>query len=145
MFQEAPPLEKTGFLEGVRTRGSPRQNRDFRARVQKGGYFVTKTETKTSIRVDLLDQMQRRGLYGKQYEDLVEDYIALWDVKEKLIADIKKRGAVVDYVSNNGTTNKRKNDSVGDLLKVNGQMLKILDALGLDPEADEAAPIDDEM
>ena len=47
--------------------------------------------------------------------------------------------------SNNGTTNKRKNDSVGDLLKVNGQMLKILDALGLDPEADEAAPIDDEM
>lgn len=106
---------------------------------------MTKTETKTRIRADLLDQMQRRGLYGKQYEDLVEDYIALWDVKEKLIADIKKRGAVVDYVSNNGTTNKRKNDSVGDLLKVNGQMLKILDALGLDPEADEAAPIDDEM
>ena len=106
---------------------------------------MTKTETKTRIRFDLLDQMQRRGLYGKQYEDLVEDYIALWDVKEKLITDIKNRGAVVDYVSNNGTTNKRKNDSVGDLLKVNGQMLKILDALGLDPEADEAAPIDDEM
>lgn len=90
---------------------------------------MTKAEVKQTIREDLLDALQRRGVNGKQFEDMVEDYISLWEVKEKLIQDIKKRGPVVDCTLSNGTVNKRKNESVGDLLKVNMQMLKILEAL----------------
>ena len=42
-----------------------------------------------SIRQDLLDQLDRAGVYGSHYLDLVDDYMALWDVKNDLIADIK--------------------------------------------------------
>lgn len=69
----------------------------------------------------------------KHFLDLINDYMAMWNVKEKLIADIRKRGAVVPYTSNNGTTNMKKNDSIDQLLKVNAQMLKILADLGLHP------------
>ena len=34
----------------------------------------------------------------------------------------------------NGTGNLKTNDSVADLLKVNGQMLRILDTLGISAE-----------
>ena len=52
---------------------------------------------KTQIKQDLIDQLERRGVYGQHYLDLVEDYMALWEVKRALIKDIKHRGVVVEY------------------------------------------------
>ena len=93
---------------------------------------------------DLKKQLKKNGTAGNYYSDLVDDYMRLWDTKNLLIEDIEKRGAVVDYVSNNGTVNKRKNDSVGELVKVNDRMIKLLEALGITPERDVTAD-DDEM
>lgn len=90
-------------------------------------------ELRNQIESDLLDQLERNGTVGKHYKDLVCDYMSMWDTKNLLADDIKKRGAVVDYESNNGTVNKRKNDSVGELVKVNMQMIKLLDAMGVKP------------
>ena len=59
--------------------------------------------------------------------------MSLWDTKNALISDIEKRGAVVPYRSNTGQTNQKKNESVGELLKVNAQMLKILETLNFKP------------
>ena len=78
-----------------------------------------KKSMRKAIKTDLMEQMERNGTTGKYYTDLVDDYMALWDVKKLLLADIQERGAVVDYISNNGTMNKKKNDSVGELVKVN--------------------------
>lgn len=69
----------------------------------------------------------------KHFLDLINDYMAMWDIKGNLIADIRERGAVVPYTSNSGTVNMKKNDSNDQLLKVNAQMLKILSDLGLHP------------
>ena len=69
--------------------------------------------------------------------------MSLWDAKNLLKADVKERGAVVEYVSNNGTINKRKNESVGELVIVNDRMVKLLEALGITP--DGAVNDDDEM
>lgn len=93
---------------------------------------------------DLKKQLKKNGTVGNYYTDLVDDYMRLWDTKNLLIEDIEKRGAVVDYVSNSGTANKRKNDSVGELVKVNDRMIKLLEALGITPERD-VIDDDDEM
>lgn len=98
---------------------------------------------RSEIKKDLLDELERNGTVGKYYTDLVDDYMTLWDTKNLLKADVKERGAVVEYISNNGTVNKRKNESVGELVKVNDRMVKLLEALGITP--DGAVNDDDEM
>ena len=95
------------------------------------------------IKVDLLEQLERNGTVGQYYQDLVSDYMQLWDVKNMLIDDIEKRGAVVDHVSNTGKTNRKKNDSVGELVKVNDRMVKLLDAIGITPAQVDGDPSDE--
>lgn len=84
------------------------------------------------IKRDLLDQLERNGTVGTYYADMITDYMKLWDTKNRLIADIEARGVTVESVTRYGTNIKR-NDSVGDLLKTNAQMLKLLDSLGIRP------------
>lgn len=105
---------------------------------------MAKKELRKAIKAELMEQLERNGTVGKYYTDLVDDYMELWDAKNLLAADIRKRGAVVDYISNNGTKNKRKNDSIGELVKVNDRMVKLLDALGIAP-VPAGSGLDDEM
>lgn len=86
-----------------------------------------------TIRDDLLAQLSMNGTEGGYYTDLVDDYLGLWDAKQGLLQDIRERGVAVEVTTNAGVTNVRKNDSVGELVKVNAQMLKLLDALNIEP------------
>lgn len=101
-------------------------------------------DLRKAIKTDLLEQLERNGTVGQYYQDLVSDYMQLWDIKNMLIEDIEDRGAVVEYVSNTGTSNKKKNDSVGELVKVNDRMVKLLDAIGITP-AQVDGDVSDEM
>ena len=92
----------------------------------------------------MLDQLERNGTVGKYYTDLVDDYMTLWDAKCKLADDIKARGAKVEVITAT-TTNIKTNDSIPDMLKVNAQMLKILDSLGIKPAQTGGDVGDDEM
>lgn len=84
------------------------------------------------IKKDLLKQLETNSTYGKHYEDLIDDYMALWNIKNRLIEDIKERG--VSVVWNNGKQHGfKKNDSISEFNKTNAQMLKILSELGLKP------------
>ncbi|KIL06868.1 P27 family phage terminase small subunit [Clostridium botulinum] len=84
------------------------------------------------IKADLLKQLESNGTYGKHYEDLISDYMSLWNIKNRLIEDIKERGVSVDW--NNGKQHgKKKNDSISELNKTSAQMLKILSELELKP------------
>lgn len=94
---------------------------------------MARTDLREQIKNDLTEQLERNGTVGQFYQDLILDYMKLWDVKNMLIEDIDERGAVVDYVSNTGQANKKKNDSVTDLIKVNDRMIKLLDAIGITP------------
>ena len=86
---------------------------------------------KTEIKNDLLNQLERNGVFGRHYLDLIEDYMALWEIKNKLIRDIKKRGVSVYWCNGGGQEGFKKNDSIAELNKTNAQMLKILNELGL--------------
>lgn len=83
--------------------------------------------TQKNIEASLRKQAKEIGLIQAHYSDLINDYMSLWDVKNKLIEDINQRG-----VSVQGMHGKKKNDSVSELNKTNAQMLKLLNELGLD-------------
>lgn len=82
------------------------------------------------IEADLKRQLEESGATQAHYLDLVNDYLSMWDVKNKLIADIETRGVVIRW-SNGKQVSEKKNDSITELNKTNAQMLKLLSELGL--------------
>lgn len=93
----------------------------------------TLKETREEIRESLLDALQDNGIFGKVFEDLVEDYLKLWDIKNTLINDVKRRGVKTKWQNSETSFGYKKNDSVSEAVKVSAQMLKILLTLGLKP------------
>ena len=89
--------------------------------------------TRDEIREDLLEQVRERNIVESHFVDLVNDYMALWDIKNELIKDIKEKGVSVKYQNGANQWGYKKNDSVRELTTVNNQMLKILNDLGLKP------------
>lgn len=89
---------------------------------------VKKETLRKRIEKDLNTQLKEKWIAGNHYADLVQDYLALWDIKCKLIDDIKEIGIKIS-----GMHGPKSNPSIGDLHKTNQQMLKILSELGLKP------------
>lgn len=85
------------------------------------------------IEVSLYEQLENNKIDTEYNRDLICDYMALWVTKCQLINDINSRGVTVTYNNGGGQKGKKKNESVIELTKVNTQMLKILDSLGLRP------------
>lgn len=83
------------------------------------------------IKENLISQLEKRNANEEVYIDLVEDYIALWNIKNQLIDDINTRGVQVKTFNSNGQEVYKKNDSIVELPKYNTQMLKLLNDLGL--------------
>ena len=75
--------------------------------------------------------MKKRKADEEVYRDLVDDYVAMWNIKNKLIEDINTRGVQVKTFNSNGQEVYKKNDSIVELPKYNTQMLKLLNDLGL--------------
>lgn len=97
-----------------------------------------------AIRNDLTNQLYEQNRFGKQFEDMIEDYIYLVKLKEALQADIDEKGIRYTVQTGNGFKQKKPNESVVNILKVNNQMLKILEDLDLKtPELPDANNNDD--
>ena len=88
-------------------------------------------EIAVSIRTDLKIQLELQGKVGKHFDNMVEDYIYLYKLKEYLKQDIKDNGLRISSQTGNGYTTEKDNKSVDQIIKVNGQMLKILNDLEL--------------
>lgn len=91
-----------------------------------------------TIREDLKNQLLSQNKFGKQFEDMIEDYIFLVKLKEELQYDISINGIRYEAKTGNGYKTDKPNESVQNLLKVNAQMLKILQDLEL--KAPEEGP-----
>lgn len=90
-----------------------------------------KRQIRLSVEEDLKNQLIASGNVGKQYDNLIYDYMYFFDLKDKLQKDIKKNGLRVKIINGNGIESEKDNASIGNLLKVNTQMLKILGDLNL--------------
>lgn len=87
--------------------------------------------SKTRVKNSLIEQLTQIGANIPFFEDLVEDYMCLWDVKNGLQEDIKERGVTYIDVSSVGVEMMKNNPSTKELTMVNRQMLSILEKLGL--------------
>ena len=83
------------------------------------------------IREDLNNQLMQQNKFGKHFEDMVEDYIFFFKMKEDMRQDLVDNGLRYRNTGGNGFTTFKPNESVLNILKVNGQMLKILQDLEL--------------
>jgi hypothetical protein len=82
---------------------------------------------------DLIDQLERNGTFGDHYQDLVNDYMDMWVTKSLLARDIDEHGIMVTYDNGGGQKGRKKNESVEMRIKINAQMLKLLNELGIKP------------
>ncbi len=87
--------------------------------------------TKNQLRDSLLKQLKLQKKSIAFYEDLVDDYVYYWDLKKKLVADIKKKGIRYEAVNGNGIMVEKANESVMNLQKTTATMLKTLSDLNL--------------
>lgn len=85
----------------------------------------------STIREDLRNQLLSQNKFGKQFEDMIEDYIFFVNLKEELQYDIKANGIRYRSMTGNGYPTDKPNESVQNLVKINAQMLKILQDLDL--------------
>lgn len=83
------------------------------------------------IREDLKVQLTLQGKVGKHFDNMVEDYIYFFKLKEDLQHDINNNGLRISSQTGNGYITEKDNKSVDHLIKVNGQMLKVLQDLDL--------------
>lgn len=88
-------------------------------------------EVRNSIEESLKSQLLSSGNTEEYANDMVNDYLFFYDLKNKLQDDINKNGVRVKYKNGNGLSTEKDNASVSNLLKVNSQMLKILTDLNL--------------
>ena len=83
------------------------------------------------IRDDLKNQLLNQNKFGKQFDDMVENYIFYVKLKEDLQHDIKERGIRYSCMTGNGYTSDKPNESVKNLINVTTEMRKILQDLEL--------------
>lgn len=96
---------------------------------------IKKTKAYRSIRKSLLDQLERGGNDVPHFIDLVEDYMKMYIIKELASYDVQTRGTFVEWSNSETQYGSKKNDSVDQVLKTNQQMIKLLDMLGIKPDA----------
>lgn len=105
---------------------------------------ITRSKAYKEIEKDLLDELEANGTCGKFFEDMVQDYMAMYVTKTLLVKDIQKRGTIVEYNNGGGQCGFKKNESVDMFNKTNAQMLKLLSELGLKANAAVNGGGDDE-
>jgi phage terminase small subunit len=108
-------------------------------------YSEVSEVSRASVRRALLAQLEAMGADQDHFVDLVKDYISLYDVKNKLIKDIKQRGVMYVDVNSVGAEMQKNNPSVRELVNVNRQMLALLRELGISTDTVPPREDDDEM
>lgn len=83
-------------------------------------------QLRKNIEHDLIAQLKEKNISGAHYKDLVDDYLRLWDLKNKFMDDIEEIGIKVS-----GMHGPKSNPSIADLHKTGDRMIKTLEALGL--------------
>lgn len=98
--------------------------------------------TKKQVKESLLEQLKRKSADIEVFKSLIDDYMKLWDTKEKLLKDIAKRGISFTDFSSTGNMMQKQNPSTKEAVAVSAQMLKILDQLKI--STDKLIADDDE-
>ncbi len=106
---------------------------------------MTKNERRKRLENDLKVKLKEKGVTGYIFFDFVEKYMTLWDIAERLKADIEKRGVSVEYHNGGGQDGYKKNDSTQEYIKTVDRMQRLLDQMKIKVEDEkpneEAEPL----
>lgn len=89
------------------------------------------TQTKTSIRESLTEQLQKKGADIPLFLDYIDKYLFYDTQERKMMADIRNRGIMVQAISAQGKEYERENPSIKLAALYNKQKLQILKELNL--------------
>ena len=89
--------------------------------------------TRKKIYDSLKEQLLLTDNYNDYTEDLLRDYLTMYDTKCQLAQDIEDNGVSIEYDNGGGQKEKKSNPSIDLMNRTNAQMIKLLDALGLKP------------
>lgn len=92
---------------------------------------IHRTKPYKELRESLLEQLVQDGKNTPQNIDLIGTYMSFWVTVERLKWDIQERGVTVETYTARGDVNYKKNDSMAEMVKINGQMLRILQQLNI--------------
>lgn len=93
---------------------------------------MDRKKLRRKIELAITKQLKEKQIYQyAHYQDLVNDYMKMWDFKNMLQDDIDEKGVSIEWNNGGGQKGFKKNDSIRELLNVNKQMLKILLDLGI--------------
>ena len=86
------------------------------------------------IRCSLIEQLNRKNAKEYHFEKLVDDYCELYDIKAKLIKDVKENGVTITELNVKGYEVHKANPAISEIYKISGAMLKILSQLNISAE-----------
>lgn len=99
--------------------------------------------TRGKIYNSLKEQLELDDNFNDYTEDLLKDYITMYDTKCMLAQDIEERGVSLEYDNGGGQKGRKSNPSIDLMNRTNAQMIKLLDALGLKPSKKISKSLDD--
>lgn len=102
--------------------------------IPKEGDRLAKKKRETirkEIQNSLKKQLQAKGADIDLFNDQIQDYMMLWDLKEQLKDDIIENGLRLNYSTANGGKVEKDNPSVKQLPMINKQMLMLLKQLDI--------------
>lgn len=79
-------------------------------------------------------QLEAKDADIDMFNDQINDYMTMWDLKEKLKDDIEEHGLRMKYLTANGGYAEKDNPSVKQLPLINKQMLMLLKQLDISTE-----------
>lgn len=83
------------------------------------------------IEKSLKDQLSAKGADIDLFNDQIQDYMTMWDLKEMLKDDIQENGLRLNYTTANGGFAEKDNPSVKQIPLINKQMLMLLKQLDI--------------
>ncbi|HDR7981282.1 TPA: P27 family phage terminase small subunit [Bacillus cereus] len=92
---------------------------------------MRKLSKKAQIKQDLLQQLENGGLNGMHYVDLVDDYMTMFDVKNKLAREMKRNGPMIEWQNSDSQKGVKANPATKEFRETNKRMTELLKVLGL--------------
>nr|WP_153580746.1 P27 family phage terminase small subunit [Bacillus sp. TH13] len=89
--------------------------------------------------------MENANLNGMHYVDLVDDYITLFDTKNKLAREIKKNGPMIEWQNSESQKGMKANPATKEFRETNKRMTDLLKVLGLKEPVYDGSNDDDDV
>lgn len=118
----------------------PKEEKTQETPIEQTPEFVAKYN---AMKANLLKQLEKKKAGIPLFEDLVNDYMLYWTLKEKLKSDIDKRGLFISYNNGGGQSGEKENPSMEKLLKVSSKLKEI--QLQLEISVENSGDSDDEL